>query len=383
MRAAQMFWNKAGHWTGADSAPDDAELVFYFGRRQMLADGKAYRQLRERFPGAHVVGCSTGGQVTGTDVSDDMATAIALKFTRTGVRVAHARIGRPTDSRSVGEHLGAELDAKDLAGVFVLSDGLGVNGSALVEGISRRIGRSVPVSGGLAGDGPDFAQTIVGCDAPPEPNIIAAVGFYGDTIRIGYGSAGGWNVFGPMRRITRSTGNVLFEVDGKPALDLYKLYLGPEESQKLPGSALLFPMRIFDPRHPGESVVRTILGVDHAAGSMTFAGDMPEGWSAQLMRGSFDRLCAGAAEATHRAVERAAPGVDAQSVAIFVSCIGRRLLMGQRVDEELEAATAELGPNCLSVGFYSYGEISPHEQSGFCQLHNQTMTVTLLTEQAA
>lgn len=383
MRAAQMFWDRAGHWSGADSAPADAGLVFYFGRRQMLADGAPYEQLRELFPHAHVLGCSTGGQVTGTDVSDDVASAVALDFSRTTVRVASARIARSTDSRSVGASLGAELNDKDLAGIFVLSDGLGVNGSALVEGIASRIGASVPVSGGLAGDGPDFAQTIVGCDAPPEPNTIAAVGFYGDAIRIGHGSAGGWNVFGPMRRITRSAGNVLFEVDGKPALDLYKLYLGPEESQKLPGSALLFPLRIFDPTHPDQSVVRTILGVDHAAGSMTFAGDMPEGWSAQLMRGSFDRLCAGAAEATHRAVERAAPGADAQSVAILVSCIGRRLLMGQRIDEELEAAAAELGPNCLPVGFYSYGEISPHEQSGFCQLHNQTMTVTLLTEQAA
>lgn len=186
-----------------------------------------------------------------------------------------------------------------------------------------------------------------------------------------------------MRRITRSEGNVLFEVDGKPALDLYKLYLGPEESRNLPSSALLFPLRIFDPRHPERSVVRTILAVDHDHGSMTFAGDMPAGWSAQLMRGSLNRLCAGAAEATHRAVVGAATAPDANGVAIFVSCIGRRLLMGQRIDEEIEAATAELSKTCLSIGFYSYGEISPDEASGYCQLHNQTMTVTVMAEQAA
>jgi hypothetical protein len=383
MRASQLFWDNAASWSGDTAGLDRAGLVFYFGKRQMLADGTLYDSLRQRFPEAHILGCSTGGQLAGLDVSDDTACALALEFDATELRVARMEIAGSGDSRAIGAALGAALRGERLAGVFVLSDGLHVNGSALVEGISDEIGRDVPVSGGLAGDGADFAKTLVGCDGPPMPNTVAAVGFYGDAVRIGHGSAGGWDVFGPMRQITRSAGNVLFEVDGKPALDLYKLYLGPEESQNLPGSALLFPMRIFDPRHPDQSVVRTILGIDHAAGSMTFAGDMPEGWSAQLMRGSFDRLCAGAAEATHRAVERAAPQADAQSVAIFVSCIGRRLLMGQRIDEELEAATAELGPNCLPVGFYSYGEISPHEQSGFCQLHNQTMTVTLLTEQAA
>lgn len=383
MQASQLIWGETGVWSADAESAGQPDLVFYFGRRQMLADGEAYADLRRRFPKAHILGCSTGGQLAGTDVSDDTAYAVALDFDATEIRVASAKIGAATDSRETGAQLGAALDDPALAGVFVLSEGLRVNGSALVEGIASRIRPNVPVSGGLAGDGADFAQTIVGCDGPPEPDTIAAVGFYGDAIRIGHGSAGGWNVFGPLRRITKSAGNVLHEVDGRPALDLYKLYLGPDESRNLPGSALLFPLRIFDPRHPDRSVVRTILAVDHDTGSMTFAGDMPEGWSAQLMRGSFDRLCAGAAEATHLAVQSAASPPDAASVAIFVSCIGRRLLMGQRIDEELEAATAELGPNCLPVGFYSYGEISPHEVSGFCQLHNQTMTVTLLSERAA
>lgn len=383
MRASQLFWNESSGWSGASADLGRAGLVFYFGTREMLANGGLYEGLRERFPGAHVLGCSTGGQMAGLDVSDDTACALALDFSTTQLRVARATIADSGDSRASGAAIGAALKGDALAGVFVLSDGLHVNGSALVEGIVGEVGRAVPVSGGLAGDGADFVETLVGCDGEPAPRTIAAVGFYGDAIRIGHGSAGGWDVFGPMRQITRSEGNVLFEVDGKPALDLYKLYLGPEESQNLPGSALLFPMRIFDRKRPEQSVVRTILAVDHKTGSMTFAGDMPEGWSAQLMRGSFNRLCAGAAEATHKAMVSAHPAPDAQSVAIFVSCIGRRLLMGQRIDEEIEAAKAELAESCLPVGFYSYGEISPHEVSGFCQLHNQTMTVTVVSERAS
>ena len=382
MRAAQSYWQELGGWLGDTDQPLPADLVLYFGSRQMLATGLPFAALRARFPDANIVGCSTGGQVTGEDVNDEVLTALALAFSNTPLRLASTIVEDPMHSASAGKDIGQQLAAADLVCVFVLSDGLNVNGSALVDGIVSAVGSKVAVSGGLAGDGAAFAETLVGCNDTPKARTVAAIGFYGTSIQFGHGSAGGWDVFGPKRRITLSQGNVLLEVDGKPALDLYKLYLGPDESQKLPGSALLFPMRISDPKHPDRAVVRTVLSVDSAAGSMTFAGDMPEGWTAQLMRGSFGRLCAGAAEATHRATQ-AMDEAETDSAAILVSCIGRRLLMGQRIDEELEAANAELPADCRTIGFYSYGEIAPHDGSGPCQLHNQTMTVTLLSERAA
>jgi hypothetical protein len=210
--------------------------------------------------------------------------------------------------------------------------------------------------------------------------VVGAVGFYGPAIRIGHGSAGGWDEFGPRRQITRSRGNVLFEFDDEPALDLYERYLGEEEVQGLPGSGLLFPLRIFDLERPDHDIVRTILAVDREARSMTFAGDVPEGWTAQLMRGNFDRLAAGAALAARQAVDGVGENRSGDQVAILVSCIGRRLLMGQHTADELEAARAEFGPRISQLGFYSYGEISPHRVSGVCELHNQTMTVTTIAE---
>ncbi len=383
MRASQLYWKDALGWAGDAEQPDRADLVLYFATREMLDGPAAYPALRRRFPSAHLLGCSTGGQIAHGDVSDQVLTALALNFNDTRVRLAQAAIEDRQHSLAAGTKVGRALAAPDLAGVFVLSDGLRVNGSALVEGIVGAVGPDVPVSGGLAGDGAAFAQTLVGCDAEPRSGMAAAVGFYGTAIQFGHGSAGGWDVFGPKRKITKSDGNELLEVDGKPPLDLYKLYLGPDDSQKLPGSALLFPMRIFDPRHPAEAVVRTVLAVNDAAGSMTFAGDMPVGWTAQLMRGSFGRLCAGAAEAMHAAAHQFEAPASGDSAAILVSCIGRRLLMGQRIEEEIEAATAELPADCQPVGFYSYGEIAPHAATGQCQLHNQTMTVTLIREKAA
>jgi len=384
MHASQLYWRELDGWLNDSEQPAPADLVLYFGSRQMLANNAPYAALRARFPAANLVGCSTGGQIASGDVSDHVLTALALDFAHTPVRLASTVVTDPEHSFAAGASIGSELAAADLAGVFVLSDGLHINGSTLVEGIVSAVGLRVPVSGGLAGDGADFSETLVGCNAQPTSHSVAAIGFYGSAIQLGHGSAGGWDVFGPKRKITASHGNVLLAVDGKPALDLYKLYLGEEESRKLPGSALLFPMRISDPRHPDRTVVRTVLAVDAATGSMTFAGDMPKGWTAQLMRGSIGRLCAGAAEATQQALETmATPAVSDDSAAIFVSCIGRRLLMGQRIDEEIDAATAELPSNCRTVGFYSYGEIAPHDGSGACQLHNQTMTVTLMRERAA
>ena len=383
MRVAQLSWSETTGWASASgnlTNTTDADLVFFFGARQALASGERYRELRAMFPDAHILGCSTGGQIHNGDVTDDEIAASAIRFAGTKLRVASEAAPSPESSRACGRKIGRALAASDLVGIFVLSDGLNVNGSELVAGIVGAVGERVSVTGGLAGDGADFVETLVGADCAPRKHLVAAVGFYGPTIRIGHGSAGGWDEFGPRRRITRSRGNVLFEFDGEPALDLYELYLGPEEARGLPGSGLLFPIRIFDPERPDHDLVRTILAVDREARSMTFAGDVPEGWTAQLMRGNFDRLAAGAAIAARQAVKGIGEEQTADQVAILVSCIGRRLLMGQHTADELEAASAEFGPLMPQLGFYSYGEISPHRVSGVCELHNQTMTVTTIAE---
>jgi hypothetical protein len=381
MHTQQLSWTAPRGWRTAPGESGAADLVMYFGSRAALADGARYRELREMFPQGHVIGCSTGGQIHNDDVCDDEIAAVALRFATTKLRLACEHSRGPEHSRDCGEAIGWALKAPDLAGIFILSDGLSVNGSELVAGVAAHVGAGIPLTGGLAGDGANFQQTLVGADCAPASGTVAAIGFYGTAIRIGHGSAGGWDEFGPRRRITRSSGNVLYELDGEPALDLYERYLG-EEAKGLPGTALLFPLLIRNPEHPDHDVVRTVLAIDHTARSMTFAGDMPGGFIAQLMRGNFDRLAAGAADAARQARSGIAEAAAHDGLAVLVSCIGRRLLMGQRVIDEVEAAGAELGSRMSRLGFYSYGEISPHGASGVCQLHNQTMTVTTITEAA-
>jgi hypothetical protein len=379
MRSRQLHWREEAGWSSQTALAGKADLAILFGESSALSDGRAARQLQSIFPDAIVAGCSTGGQIVGAGVVEGGAHAAAISFDSTSARLASARIGGAAESGQIGRQLGAALANPALVCVLVISDGLSVNGAALVSGIAAQVGPSVAIVGGLAGDGARFEQTVVAAGGECGPNIVAAIGLYGPSLETGFGCEGGWTHFGPVRSITKSENNILYELDGEPALDLYERYLGAEEARDLPASGLLFPLRISEREHEDEGVVRTILGIDRATGSMTFAGDMPLGWDAQLMRGSNERLIDGAAlSAQHAKSTLTGPA----EFSLMVSCIGRKLLMGQRVDEEVEAAADALPGAAPPFGFYSYGEISPHRGSGLAQLHNQTMTVFLMRERS-
>jgi hypothetical protein len=261
-----------------------------------------------------------------------------------------------------------------------LSDGLHVNGSELASGFNAALPEQVKVSGAMAADGVRFKNTYILAAGPGEPVRLldrhaGAVGFYGSSIRFAYGSNGGWSPFGLERCVTRSEGNILFELDGKPALQLYKNYLG-ERAQGLPAAALLFPLAILDKTaKSSEMLVRTVLRVNEKAQSLTFAGDIPEGATVQLMHCHIDRLVEGAGSAAEKLGEVAA----GPALAIAVSCVGRRMVMRDRTEEGLEAVLDALPEKTPLVGFFSYGELSPLS-SGLCQLQNQTMTLTLVQE---
>ena len=376
MRATQSIWTAAAGWEDK-GVQDSADLVLAFGATATVQESKSWQELRRRHPGAILLGCTTGGEIHGCDVLDETLSATAISFDHTQIKAAETDVAQ--GSYEAGRSIGRELASPDLKALFVLSDGTRTNGSDLVRGLRDVIGPDVVLCGGLAGDGPNFGTTYVGLNGAPMPGRVAAIGLSGDKLNVGHGSSGGWDVFGPERRITKADANVLCELDGKPALDLYKRYLGPDAAQ-LPGSALLFPLRIYPAEKPEQAVVRTVVGIDEDAHTMTFAGDMPEGYCAQLMRGNFDRLIQGAANAAEQALGGAQGATPSEQVAILVSCIGRKLLLGQRIREEVEAVQCVLGPATHLTGFYSYGEVSPHEITGSAELHNQTMTITTLSE---
>jgi hypothetical protein len=376
MRLWPQTWDPEAKAFGACAESAPADFVLYFGNRDVLSSKSVFDSLRKNCPEAVIVGCSTGTVVDGAHLSDTDATAVAVSLVRSRVKLASVALAG-TSSFDTGREIATQLLAPDLVGVIVLSDGLNVNGSSLVDGMQSLIGSNIPIGGGLAGDGAAFENTLVAANAEPVENVVAALGFYGDKLEMRLGAAHGWDYFGPVRRVTRAEGNVLFEMDDEPALDLYARYLG-DEAADLPASALLYPLLLINPLDSSDQVVRTILAVDHDARTMTFAGDIPEGWSARLMRGVFDNLTAGASEAAERA--QGSEDADGKGLALLVSCVGRRLLMGQSAEDEVEATADVLADNYYQTGFYSYGEIATKGSEGHCGLHNQTMTVLTLSE---
>ncbi len=351
-------------------------MLLVFGASSFLDDSAPIDHLARSFPRSHLLGCSTAGEIFDDTVRDGSLAVAAVRFDETRIKTAMATTDSATDSFSAGESVARQLAGDELRSVLVLSDGLHVNGSELVRGINSVLPSSVVVTGGLAGDGDRFSRTWVVGQGPPRQRLVAAVALYGDRVQVGHGSKGGWDIFGPERRVTRSEGNVLYELDGKKALSLYKDYLGHRASG-LPATALLFPLALRSGVSEKEQIVRTVLSVDEDRQTMTFAGNIPEGYLAQLMKANFDRLIEGAARAAVMTRERSPKGTG--GLALAISCVGRRLVLGERTEEELETTLDMLPHGTRQVGFYSYGEISPFT-SGSCDLHNQTMTLTTFAE---
>ena len=377
MKLATFRYDDKTGWSSAFPRQEHEEaLLLIFGSSSYLTDTTPFDELRLAYPQAQLVGCSTAGEIHAGYVFDNSLSVALLQFEHTRFNIATVSTNQQSGARAAGKQLIFQLAEPELRAVLVLSDGLGVNGSDLVAGINELLPADVTVTGGLAGDGPHFQTTWVLHNGQMGPGMIVAIGFYGDRVQVGHGSRGGWDIFGPERLVTQSDGPILYELDGKPALELYKTYLG-DRAAELPAAALLFPLAVREQAGDEKQVVRTILAIDEANQSMTFAGNIPSGSRAQLMKANFDRLIDGALAAAEQ-IEYPRP-LQGDLLAIAISCVGRRLVLGERTEEELEATLEVLPAGTQQIGFYSYGELSPFN-TGQCNLHNQTMTLTTISE---
>ena len=375
MQTCQFMYHPKEGWqqTYGDNFTPDLILAFGSGRDcsgEIIVDW-----WQNNFPDAELMGCSTSGEILGTCVSTNTIVVTGIKFSETPIELGSVTFSPNEDSHDIGKNLALSISHENLSHCIVLSEGLKIKGNRLVKGLEESLPDHVAITGGMAGDGKRFKVTQVCVNENFDANRVAILGLYGDKIKINYGSFGGWDTFGPNRRITKSEDNILYEMDGKSALALYKDYLG-EYAKELPSSGLLFPLQVTTP--DGKEFVRAVLGTDDEKESMMFAGDVPEGSIAKLMRANFDRLIDGASDAAKSAfktINQTKPGL-----AILISCVGRRLVLGQRVEEEIEAVSEIFEDKVPLTGFYSYGEICPLFDEVSCTLHNQTMTITTLSE---
>lgn len=378
MKLETLYYTKDKGWSKPFPQWDSEKtLVLAFCAPEFYDNPLPIQELAKAYPKSTVTGCSSAGEIFGTAIMDNSLSVAIIQFDSSEIKIVFSTVSNSDTSLVAGENIAKGLLGEKLKAIFILSDGLKVNGSELVKGVNGVIPKQVVVTGGLSGDGDKFKRTWVIRNGKPELNLICAIGLYGEKLKIGHGSKGGWDVFGPERRVTRSKANVLYELDGQPALSLYKQYLG-DRASGLPATGLLFPLMIRKDEEDEKQIVRTILAVNEEDQSMTFAGDIPTGYLAKLMRANFDRLVMGANEAAIAAGSVAFNKLPI--LAIAISCVGRRLLLGERTEEETESTLESLPKDTQQVGFYSYGELSPFA-SGSCELHNQTMTLTTIGEE--
>ncbi len=379
MKAEQLIYSDTAGWIKKvdNNLGSKANLVFLFGNKELLKEQAHVDFVRKSYPEAEIIGCSTSGDISQEEILNTNIVCTAVWFEKTKVAIVSEPISTMEESYHIGEKLADKLEKTELTHILVLSEGLNINGSELTKGLNNRLQNLIPVTGGLAGDDANFQETVIVHNKAGVKNLLLAIGFYGKHIKVGYGSIGGWDSFGVDREVTRSQGNILYEVDGQPALQLYKRYLG-DHAANLPASALLFPLslRLKDSE---TSLVRTILSVNESDGSMIFAGDIPQGEYVRLMKANFERIIDGASDAAEMSITSLRNSNP--DLAILISCVGRKLVLKQRVEEELEIIREVIGNTAVMAGFYSYGEICPirpFEKN--CELHNQTMTITVFKE---
>ncbi|NND14799.1 MAG: hypothetical protein HKN89_00570 [Eudoraea sp.] len=374
----QIFQHKITRFDEVDllDIPFEPNVLFLFVSPQFPDTEKVVSYLHSRYSESEIFGCSTAGEIIGNEVVDASAILTAVSFEKTRLRSASVELNdQCKNCADAGTQISSQLAGDDLRHIFVLSDGLHVNGAELVKGLRAQVDKSVSITGGLAADGDQFKETFVIHNGKVSTKKIVALGLYGKDLKVGFGSKGGWDSFGIERRVTKSDYNVLYELDGQPALELYKSFLG-DKAKDLPGSGLLFPLSMRDEINQ-TPVVRTILAVNEEDNSLTFAGNIPQDSYVRLMKANIDRIIDGAEQSAIITTE----DTDHQhELAFLISCVGRRLVMKQLVEEEVEAVNEVLGDGVYTTGFYSYGEIAPHDKFTPCALHNQTMTITTFAE---
>lgn len=370
--SANKKWQPEHH---SITTENKTNIVFVFGDREAFKSQDAYQSLHALYPNAHIVGCSSSGNIQGDALSDAEMVASALSFDTSSVEIAVTDFTQGADQVSMTTHLINQLPKEGLKHVFILSDGLHINGSSLAKGANEALEYKIPITGGLAGDGTAFEETWVIANDVAKQKRVVAVGFYGDHIHIQNGCFAGWEEFGITRSVTKAQGNIVYEIDHQPALELYKKYLG-DYAKDLPSSGLHFPINIKQHKED-RPLVRTLLGIDESQQSLIFAGDVPEGSLARLMKADIDTIIEGA----KTAAESTEYSGNHNALGLVVSCVGRRLVLNQLTDEELESVSEVLGSDVSLLGFYSYGELAPFSNKlRSCQLHNQTLTLTVINE---
>lgn len=353
----------------------ESTAVFIFFESTLVIDDQI-KKIKDTFPKSKILGSSTSGEIQNAEINDNSIVCLVIQFNYTRLKLVSTPVSFET-SLQAGKELAEALAAPDLKNIVLLTEGLDVDGSELIKELDQALKKkniNAAIVGGMAGDGSRFINTFLINDTSVKTHQAVALGLYGEKVQMFSGTGTGWAPFGPLRYVTKAERNTVFEIDGVPALKLYKEYL-KEDAKNLPVSGVLFPLGISWGEK--ENIVRSVARIDEANNALIFASKIPEKTQVQLMHSNVMKLIDAAEDALKDCSLNFANGQS--TAALIISCIGRRMIMGQKTEDEISIIKELLPDHAEICGFYSYGEFSP-TASKRNELHNQTMTLIVFQE---
>ncbi len=354
------------------------QLVIAFASAE-IDPAEALAGLRAGLPEARIVGCSSYAEINSREALSGSLTAMGLCFPE-GIEFQTFAHTTGADPFEAGVSFAREVASFDPNLLILFPDGLAYNSTRLLLGIQSVLGQRFPIIGGIAADDARFERTYQFHDDRCLTAAVVGVALKG-RVEVVTAARCGWRPVGATRTATKVVdGNVLLELDGQPALSLYRQFLG-ERWAEMPSVGVEFPVGIVgggelgSQRMDGDGeilLLRAIKAIDEEQQAIVFGGDLPEGARVRMSRATKDDVIAGANEAGDEVAAR----MPEPSFALVFDCMARKVALGPRYKEEVHHTFARLGAELPKVGFHTFGELSP--VSGVTMHHDETFTIALI-----
>ncbi|WP_375280819.1 FIST signal transduction protein [Pseudooctadecabacter sp.] len=331
------------------------------------------RELAEALPGVPVAGCTTDGEVAGPEgfLEDSVVITLfasdAVDFT---VGMGAGATGTPAQATADAVNMAKAASDKAPALCIALPEGLGTNIHHLLNGLRDQLGEDFPIVGGAAGDQLRFQGTKQFMNQTIVNDAMVVLMMHGPVI-YSCGVATGYEPLGNRHTITKAEGATVYEIDDRPAADLYADYLQQP--------SIFYPLAVYEEKRQS-FVLSSPLNFDEETGAIQLVNPVENAARVQLATATRDEIV----DAARTAVQSAYAGFPSNrtpDLALFFSCAGRRATLGTRTAEEYESIADIVGEDIPTSGFYTYGEIGPDQPQGRSVTHTNAFLAVLLGTQ--
>jgi len=375
-----LTFHPATGWSAPFPPLDSARtLIVVFAKCENPAQWEPLSELIAAYPKSKIIGCSSNTVINDGSLLEDSTSVGIIRFRDAELRIAQAKIGDFDDSRTAGLLIGAELHDIDLNGVLLFSDGETSDATAIVRGLQETLPPEITIAGGLSG-GANAEVSVtpwVLIDGKICAMSACAVGLIGPTVEVVPATGGGWRQIGKDCICTQSYHRTLFELGGRRADDVYREFIHKHTGEGESFECVDYPLAIGTDGLEMQ-IVRDVVEIDDDKGALVLAGDIPENAVVRVMHSNADDILDGVDEAVERLRSKMILP-KSNALCICISCMGRKVVMGERTAEEPRLVKEKLGSKISHAGFYAFGEIST-TTSGSPYVHNHTITLVMIRE---